>query len=542
MSDGRTNFQSVNLINHLEQEADEPESFDALIAACEKSLKLAGRDHVSTKMAGIKVLLGLMGIMAAIVYLDPAKECAKDSCDDKWFETIIPNLNVRSYIYFLSGFIGYGSTNCTFAFYGPEELVELLANLNKPSKKIAAGVSVGTFIFMQGVQIILTAQETGTHGLDLALSTVGAISGALYGAVGLTNKLKQLPEQLKNTANYIYQHCKSKTNDERLAIARNDYYAQIRNRFNDSIQAKWKQIVAKAATVEIDMDQSPLEFLLAQTNEPKKVSWLNWGMFKAAQLTGSVLSVTLSSTFINLVQRALGNSIDNKLALGLSTMALTANSTYGNFALINGAIHKTYNVVNCVLNGERVDSLLFQLRPVQTSAIIAGSAACAIFSYAFADLGWELMWPSADENKWDNSLQSVGRAMARTSMDIFHFMGPAEVITQVLFRRMLSHGTPREKYLAKLEMTVEYLSSKMPQAEFVNLIETELTTPELTLLKLISWDDFITDLNQLPEAAVKQALAQANLSQYSDDLFPDLEAPASIQTAPGCSSRTISFN
>jgi hypothetical protein len=71
-----------------------------------------------------------------------------------------------------------------------------------------------------------------------------------------------------------------------------------------------------------------------------------------------------------------------------------------------------------------------------------------------------------------------------------------DVGTQILFRRILFHGTPKEKFLARLQLMVTYLTQEMPQQEFVRFISTESEPATRDLLQVQAWDDFVGELQR----------------------------------------------
>jgi hypothetical protein len=128
---------------------------------------------------------------------------------------------------------------------------------------------------------------------------------------------------------------------------------------------------------------------------------------------------------------------------------------------------------------------------------LAASTAFAALSYAVVDNVFNKMWaPATTESHWNGSPQAVGRGFARTGIDLYHVMGPMDVGTQILFRRILFHGTPKEKFLARLQLMVTYLTQEMPQQEFVRFISTESEPATRDLLQVQAWDDFVGELQR----------------------------------------------
>lgn len=497
--------------------------FSSLLANCMASIKKKGRDHVSTQMLITQVLLAFTGAFAGILYLDPARACAETACDDGWLANMVPETTARQWLYFLSGFIGYGSTNCTFSYYGPQQYMDMLADLNSPLAKVLATGGVISFVSMQGLQIFLTARGTDSSNLNLIMSVAGAAPGALYSAAGLVKRLpyaiKNFPPTVKNLVASFRSN--SQTRKKRMEMARADFYAWQRKQFNAMIKAKWKSVVAKAATyTDIAEDENSLLFLLNQDAKVQHQSWGAWSLRKIVQVGGVGLSTAAyQAAFINNTFTVLSTQMDNVPARWSLASVLSASSLYGCITLAKKAITTGYDALANKVQGEPIDSLVFQLRPIQTSAIVFSSTLLAFFSYSIADIMWQKMWPSETDQAWNNDAQTAGRAIARAGIDIYHLIGPSDVGTQMLFRRILSHGTPSEKFLARTQLVVEYLTATMPQQEFIEQIEENFSDEQKVLLKLQSCDEMVEDLRELDREVALKRLAEYDIAKYADDIF-----------------------
>ena len=79
---------------------------------------------------------------------------------------------------------------------------------------------------------------------------------------------------------------------------------------------------------------------------------------------------------------------------------------------------------------------------------------------------------------------------------MYHIMGPMDVGTQILFRRILFHGTPKEKFLARLQLMVNYLTVDLSQTNFISQIVGEVTPDNRKELGVSTWDEFIAEIKQ----------------------------------------------
>lgn len=499
--------------------------FKEMMKHCEKHLKKYGKDHESTQMMIGQIFLAFVGVFAGFLYFDPAKECAAGSCDDGWLADAIPPEIVRQYIYFISGFIGFASTNCTFSYYGPQVYMEMLSDINSVLGKVFATGGVLSFLVMQGIQIKLSADGTGSSPLMMMMSVTGSIPGAVFGGVGMISQVRKIPAKISNLMQYCYDNLRfnSLPLEKHQAMAKELFYAKQRKIFNTVLAANWKDIVAHAQTIPVDVEENKIHFLLQRASIPKRTSIAEKGFRYLMKGVGGVLATSVTACFANNTKQELEKKMNDSYGQVALTGLLNASSTYGNFVLINKAVDATSDVLVSKIKGEPIDSLVYQLRPGMSRAIIGSSVAFAIFSYAVIDKTWNALWAPSVEGGWQTDWQSAGRGVARAGIDVYHAVGPADVGMQLLFKWLLTKGTPREQYLANAKLVADYLLSELPQSEFIELIN-HFTFEERDHCGVETWDAFLQQLQHHDEAEKAAIVKEMGLGKFSEAII-DLTKP-----------------
>jgi hypothetical protein len=511
-------------IQPVEATVPDVNKLDGMIKEFMESLEKKGKDNVSTKMLAAQIILAFVGAFAGFLYFDPAKECAAGACDDEWLAQAIPPALVRQYLYFLSGFIGFGSTNCTFSYYGPQEYIAMLDRLNgRLSKVLATGGVVG-FTLLQGLQIYLSAEGTGSTFANMTMTVTGSLPGAINGAVGLVSSLPKITASITETVKKVYYNCRVKhlSAEKRHEMAIEAFYAWERKKFNKLIDANWKSVVANVHTLEITGEENPLEFLLAQGALPEVESWAVYGMRKLIQIgVGGSLTAAFSAPMLNNTYSIMREQIDSPVAAAIVSTAFCATTLYGNVSLTNKAMTAATSAMVSKLQGEPINSLVYQLRPWQTRAMVSASVVLAALSYAVVDSMFQSFWAPSVAGHWNGDAQSIGRGMARTGIDLYHVMGPSDVGTQMLFLRILSKGTPKEKFLARLLLIVDYLTHKMSQSTFIQEVGGELSAAARMQLGVRSWDDFIASIKNAGgcDDAMRLHMKAMGLNEFVDDIL-----------------------
>jgi hypothetical protein len=514
---------------HINMDADhavpDPAQLDSLINDFMKSVKESGRDSVSSKMLAAQIILAFVGLFAGFLYFDPAAQAAAGATDDEWLAKAIPPEVVRQYLYFLSGFIGFGSTNCTFSYYGPQEYIKMLSRMNSRLAKVLATGGVVGFTLLQGLQISLAAEGTGSSMLNMTMTVTGSLPGAINGAVGLVSNMPKIAASISEKAKKVYYNCRVKhlSMEKRHEMAVDAFYAWQRKNFNELIAANWKSVVANVHTLEVTGDENPIDFLLSQAApRPQKESWLMYGARKFMQLgVGGTLTAAFSAPMLNNTFQVLEKKIDDPIARAMISTALCATTLYGNVSLMNKAVTVATDAAASKLKGEPIDSLIYQLRPWEMRGMILASAVAAGLSYSVVDMMFQKFWAPEVQGQWGDDAQSFGRGFARTGIDIYHVMGPVDVGSQLLFRRMLAKGTPREKFLAHLLLAVNYMTHDMSQKEFIRQVGEELKPEGQAKLGVQSWSDFIAKIKQAGgyDDAMRAQMKEMGLEEFAEDIL-----------------------
>ena len=502
--------------------ASQPAELDGMLKDFMASLEKNGREAASTKMLAAQIILAFIGAFAGFLYRDPAVACAKGACDDEWLAKLIQSEVFRQYLYFLSGFIGFGSTNCTFSYYGPQELQAMLARLDSLTAKVIAVSGVGSFVMMQGLQIYLAAQGTGSSPLNMALTVMGSVPGALNGAVGMVGALPKMAARVRETAANLYDnYCvKSLSTEKRTEMAIAEFYKPQRQKFNAVIAEKWKAVVAHVHKLDIEGNEAPLTFLLAQETTPATMSWLESGVRKFMRFgVGSALTAAFSAPMLYNSYTVLSDNIQHPLGRGIAATALCSTGLYGNVTMTDKLVNATVDIAINKLKGEPIDSLVYQLRPWTTRAMLASSIATAVFSYSVVDMMFNSMWGSSNPaDPWAGDPQAVARAIARTGIIQYHIMGPMDVGTQML-AKILKNGTPKEKFLAKLQLYVKY-TVELSSHDFIAQIEKQVSQAERASLQVQLWSEFIEQVKGLLDSPeqLQALLKEKALEEFSKEI------------------------
>ncbi len=509
------------------------QQFKALVDSYEEHVETHGKDDASTIMIATQIVFAFVGICAGFLYYDPAKVCVFGdekglSCDDGAMEKAIPSEVMWQWIKFLSGFVGYASTNVTFSFYGPPAFMEMLNSINNRFAKALATVGVGGFLAMQALQIKFAADGTGSGPLTMILSVTGSVPGAVFGGVGMISKARKMPAKVAEIVQHCYDNWQfnSLSLEKRQAMAVEAFYATQRGIFNAMLVASWKSVVAKAQTISVDENENKLTFLLKQHALPTPMSTLEKGFrYFMEVIVGSVLTSAATTPLINNTREELTKRTDDVYGQVLGAGALSAAMAYGNVVLTNKGIKAVSDVVVSKIKGEPIDSLAYQLRPWTARVIIGGSVAFAAFSYAIVDKTWNKLWSPAVPGEWQLDWQSAGRVSARAGMDAYHAVGPADVGMQLLFGRILKKGTPREQYLANTQLLVNYYLEDLSQKEFIKIMNL-LTPAERNRFCIETWDECLQRLKNLGESARVAELNQMGLDKYSEAVIELTKLPA----------------
>jgi hypothetical protein len=512
--------------------SDEP----PLHALGEKYLEIVTKKNnkqVSPAVKKAQAALAILGSPCGFLYVDPAEICARvvGGCDDKWMSGL-PQTG-RQYIYFSAGFVGFVSTNCTFAYYALTKHMELRASYDSPLKKNLATGAVGVLVLMQTGQMYLSAVGMNEAPINVLLTMIGITPGAFYGGTGIVIDAPRITANMWDRSQRLYYawRQKSLTQEKRNTLIRKTFYDFQRKQFNDFIAANWKSVVKNVHSLTVVGNEDPLTFLLSQNALPQAESTfagvsrniMKWGV-------GGVITSLFTAGFLNNTYDALKSYFDATWARVLVGTALSSAMIYGNISLTGKAIMTGHDVLQSKLKGEPIDSLTFQLRPWKTAGIIAASAAFATFSYAAADLTWQNMcYPPAEEGQppvvkgeWNDGWKSVGRGVARTGIDVYHAMGPADVGMQILFRRILFHGTPKEKFLAYVQLVVEYLTATMTQQEFVAEVENKFTPELRSLLHVQSWQEVLSGMQGKDVAVIRSEIKKMGLEKFTDNILAEV--------------------
>jgi hypothetical protein len=519
--------------------AIEPSELEGMVKDFMESLKNNGREAASTKMLAAQIILAFVGAFAGFLYRDPAAACAEGACDDEWLAKLIESQVFRQYLYFLSGFIGFGSTNCTFSYYGPQELAAMLARLDSLTAKAVAVSGVAGLVLLQGVQIYMAAQGTGSAPFNMALTVMGSLPGAINGAVGMLGALPKMAASLKETAQNLYDNYRVKAlpPEKRTEMAIAAFYKPQRQKFDAVIAEKWKAIVAHVHEIDVDGDDDLLTFLLNQETQSVTVPWYESAVRKFMQFgVGGTLTAAFSAPMLYNSYTVLGDHLENPVGRGVAAAALCSTTLYGNVALTHKLINTSTDIAISKLKGEPIDSLVYQLRPWTTRAMLTGSIATALFSYAVVDMMFNSMWgPSNPENPWGSDPQAAARAIARAGIIQYHITGPMDVGTQML-AKLLKNGTPKEKYLAKLQLFVNY-TAELSQREFIRQIENNVKPAERDQLHVQLWSEFIEQVKGMldnPEL-FQTRLKEMGLEEFSEEIValtkpkPEVSVSASAQ-------------
>jgi hypothetical protein len=505
--------------------------FEKLVQVYKESCAVHGTEHSVTLQRRGQMFVGLLGALAMFLYFDPAALCAKGdpldpttldngTCDDAWLKSAIENSDIRQYIYFLSGGLGYAATNVFFSIDGVKAYLDMLVRLQGACRKVLATGGVATFVLLQGVQIYIAAKSSDSNVLNMSLSVAGSLPGAVYGGVRILN---QLPSVVVKVTERLKQFCHfahiSRFSAEELQVlqlkkAKEIFYAKQRQEFNAVITAKWKQVVASARTMNIGDDENTTDMLMSQTNSSQSISTSEKLFQGVMQGVGVTLATSITVPAIYATNQALTGFMNEPVTRLIASNILSATMTVGNFALINKGANAMTNVIVSTVQGKPVNSLVYQLHPWLVGGVVVGGAAISALSYAVLDRISQKMWPSpsAEQDEWYDDLQPVCRGTTRAAIAFYHAVGLIDICMKKLSERMLKSGSAKDKFFARMEQEIAFYTSGMSQDEFIKFVE-DCSPAVRGTLHVDSWDDFLQALQNSSVNPV-ELFSQQGLSKF----------------------------
>lgn len=493
------------------------------------------KDHPSILL---KILLFIIGALAACLYVKPAAQCVDSKTCGMWLVRALEHISspdtahsAAYWIYLLSGGIGYAGSNGYFSARVISDLPLYLASFKSTRTATIVGILLVLFALSQTAQILVTllsaSLNSGGTAYDVFsdpytwIAVGGGIPGYLFGAMALFMGLPQIAKAISwKFKEYIWYPCSVPSPADRADREKMSYYAGIQPPFLQRIDAKYERLVAESKG-----DSHPMvsgQELLWQRREaqPRQktipgqvVSWLLWGI--GAYLASSFLLPVLMGSW-----HALDHLLPEQSGLVYFLTGFINSTIMPNaYTLIVCPMETFYQLVANLCGCQPINSLAFQLFPYLMGVNLGFTVLITIFSYSLVNLMFDGSYPAS----WSG--QDVQRQAANVGVDVFHLVATF-LLGRELLRQAIGFFYPDSKgnqYFIAEEMHGVY--HRQSRDEFAEAVEG--MTPDTR--QLLGIEMPVASLSPAREASASQI--EPSLSQ---PLLMGQQSPAPEPSAWCC--------
>ncbi len=447
-----------------------PETEEISVVRPTEALVESDTDCKKIAAKGAQVALAVIGLGAGALYLGPAQSCANiDKCG-KW----LSDLTNRK---FAVGILTAGGLDFSGgAAYMAAESGEATVNYISKQKTTAAKIGMGTFVIVFGASqitpLLLASLRTSSAVWQTVLTVGGATPSSVFGAIHITEDLvpyylSQIKRYASVTHRSVVDLCMPSTEIEKQQWARISHFRLQHAAFLETIDARWRYVVANAGTINVEGQKDPLSFLFSANVTPQAESWLGNSVHNIGTLAGLLLAANFSAGGVSNTFHLLKKFIPTTALQAVVTSLLSVSGVYANARLAVHGVNSMLETMLDVLRGQPIHSLLFQLRPKTTVLTTAASLAASTLSYAvIAILYINEFQPNPNDG---NKLLNAGLYGAMTGINVYHFASLFH-----LYHLLFSRLTPnqKEQFLLQVEKEIERLNN-MPEDKFMKMVAAD---------------------------------------------------------------------
>lgn len=443
-----------------------------------------------------KFLLGGIGVGAGILYLGPAEVCSTSIYCGQWLNNLITRYPTIAI--FTAGGLDFSAGAVYMGAQSAEATIQYLKASPTLSGKMGKGTLVVFFAASQNIPLLLTSITVSPALWHTILTVGGAIPGTVFGAVNMLQRdipywTSRASVHTSNLSHCVLNVFYERSFIEKLQWDRIIHYRKQHEKFLEQLNTRFKDLITRMQTIEIDASCDPILFLFKQNIINYDHSYFALLVHHLGTIAGFLLAQNLCAGFISNTLRIISKYVPTLPLQVISTVLVSLSTLYGHSRLTIDGVHALLDTFVDVLRGKPIQSTMFQLQP-KTMFFVAGfSIAASVLSYAVIAVVFIQEFKN-DNNITDNVTNSNTTYLdptrqgflfgAMTGIDIYHFASLLH-----LYRLIFSALTRDEKaqFICRLEQEVERFNY-MTESEFIKFIESN--TPDKNLwLELNSYQE-----------------------------------------------------
>lgn len=475
-----------------------------------------------TSAAG-QIGLGTVGLGAGFLYAGPATTCAQAPTCGLWFSNLT-NEKVAIAVFFAGG-LNYAGINAYFSSVSVNNFFTFEAKQASWLARLGWGSAILFYTASQSASSFLSSTSTNSKLWQTALTVAGAAPGNLYSAVSTAQyEIPMLMSYLLRNVRYVQESFSDIffTPDAAEMHVRNQrlHYFKTQHDFLKSVDGRWSRIKSSPHKRPVQSADTPLSYLFSSPEAASNKCFLRHVAQRSGQLVAAGMGSAISVPFIINNFQTINNYVPNVPA-GALTAYFSYSFTYSNYKLCMNFIEGLISILDNIITGRPIDSLVFQLHPYVTMASFALVLAISAMSFALMNTIYEMVFPQ------ENITREVFRYATDASMVLYHIAGLYQLYELLVSK--LSRNE-QDKFLFRVEAEVDHLH-KMTPNEFIQFTETN-TDDMNQMLGISTFKQAPTSINDAERAAYQQLNDRSTFFGASERRPEVQEIEAEIHLAP----------
>lgn len=492
---------------------NDPTETSALIKKDKKALSTILYDNVSyyTPIAG-QLGLGAVGLGAGFLYAGPATTCAQARSCGLWLSNLTSE-KVAVGVFFAGG-LDYAGINAYFSSVSVKNFFIFESNQSSWLARLGWGSAIIFYTTSQSASTFLSSTTTNAKTWQTALTVAGAVPGNLYTAVGTAQYeipmlLSYLLRKIRFVQESVTDICLTPSPEEMQARNQRAYYLKQQHHFLKTVDGHWSYIKSHPRQRLAQADDTPLSYLFSSPIADRRNRFLRHAAHKAGNALATGMTTAISVPFIINNYQTINNYVPNAAA-GSLTAYFSYSFVYSNFKLCTNFVDGVLLILDHLVSGRPIDSLVFQLHPYISIGAFALVLAGSAMSYALMNTIYEMVFPQ------EGPTRDAFRYATNVSMVLYHIAGLYhlyELLVSTLSRNV------QDQFLFKVEAEVERFH-RMTAEEYRQYIETN-TDEQNQQLGVTRFRQIPTTINEAERAeyqARRSSSALFSVSQTSLDL------------------------
>ncbi len=412
-----------------------------------------------------QVSLAVIGLGAGALYVGPSQRCVAAATCGQWLAEAIGNKAATAV--FVSGGGNFALIN---AYLASKSINALLAFERKQptwTRRIVWGGVISVFTVSQSMSALVSTVSTSTHSWQIFATVGSSIPNSLYSAVGTMDyELPMLYSYLKNIYRALHyglsDACFDPSEEELRYRQRAQHYRQQQKHLLRVLDQHWQYLQTHPRETAIALSDSPLEWLMTTPARQKETGCVR-STVRLANITANLAATAVISVpFLLNNFNTISPYLHNPIASGFATAYFSYAFLYSNMKLLSSFMQGVVNILDRLITGRPIDSLIYQLHPYVTAISVGIICAFASLSYALMNVIFEMEFPNV------NQTREGFRYAADVGIDLYHIAGMF-----YLFELLYATFTPnkQDQFLYKIQSDVERMH-KMNDDEFSHFVES----------------------------------------------------------------------